>query len=117
VDVSRLSRSRFSFAGAAMWRMDYRLSEDSGHRCNTAVVIPLKDRRVLVIQMDAPSQRELEFVSRFTRKAEDPQMKATRAKNEGLNEGLWRVSSRNLQGLRCHPCACKSLKISFSSNS
>jgi hypothetical protein len=28
-------------------------------------------------------------------------------KNEGLNEGLQRVSCRNLQVLRCHPCACK----------
>ena len=37
--------------------------------------------------------------------------------NEGLNEGLRRVSCRNLQVLRCHPCACKLFCISFPLNS
>ena len=37
--------------------------------------------------------------------------------NEGLNEGLRRVSCRNLQVLRCHPCACKLFCVSFPLNS
>src|SRR6266851_537152 len=40
-----------------------------------------------------------------------------RTKNEGLNEGLGCVSLRNLQVLRCHPCACKFFCISFPLNS
>ena len=33
--------------------------------------------------------------------------------NEGLNGGLQSISCRNLQPLRCHPCACKLFRISF----
>ena len=37
--------------------------------------------------------------------------------DQGLNEGLKRVSCAYLQVLRCHPCACKLFGINFPLNS
>jgi hypothetical protein len=60
---ARLSQpKKISLAGIAMWRMDYRLPDDSGHPVNSVILIPLTDRRLLVIQMNAPSQRALELL-------------------------------------------------------
>jgi hypothetical protein len=53
---------KISFADTAMWRMDYRLPDSSGQPYNSAVIVPLRDRRVLVIQMNARSQSELELL-------------------------------------------------------
>jgi len=53
---------KVSIAGNTMWRMDYWRADDSGQSYNSAVVIPFKDRRLLFIQMNAPSQRELDSI-------------------------------------------------------
>jgi hypothetical protein len=46
-------------AGYAMWRLDT-WQPDALPRYNAAVVIPLPDRRILAIQINAPSQSELD---------------------------------------------------------
>jgi hypothetical protein len=51
---------KVSIAGNTMWRMDYWRPDDSGQSVNSAIVIPFKDKRLLFIQMNAPSQRELD---------------------------------------------------------
>jgi hypothetical protein len=56
-EVTKIAR-----ATVPMWRRDYRLPDSSGHPYNTAITVPLRDRSVLVIQMDAPSQPELELL-------------------------------------------------------
>ncbi|HEY7405361.1 MAG TPA: hypothetical protein VIB39_17680 [Candidatus Angelobacter sp.] len=47
-------------AGFAMWRMDYWRPDDAGQSYNSAIIVPLKDRRLLFIQMNAASQNELD---------------------------------------------------------
>ncbi len=51
---------RVSLAGYAIWRLDYWHPADSAPPYNAAVVIPLKDRSILAIQVNAPSQSELD---------------------------------------------------------
>jgi hypothetical protein len=46
-------------AGYVIWRLDYSHPKDSGPPYNAAIVIPLKDRKILSIQINAPSQDEL----------------------------------------------------------
>jgi hypothetical protein len=43
-----------------LWRMDYWRPDDSGQSYNSAIAIPLKDRRLLFIQANASSQRDLD---------------------------------------------------------
>jgi hypothetical protein len=49
-------------AGNTMWRMDYWRSDDSGQSFNSSFAVPLKDRRVLFIQMNASSQHKLDLL-------------------------------------------------------
>ncbi len=51
---------RVSIADTTMWRMDYWRPDDSGQSFNSAVIIPLKDRKLLFIQMNAPTQAKLD---------------------------------------------------------
>jgi hypothetical protein len=51
-----------SMAGNTMWRMDYWRPDDSGQSFNSAIVIPFKDKRLLFVQMNAASQRELDSI-------------------------------------------------------
>ena len=51
---------KISPAGYEIWRLDYWHPADSGPPYNSAIVIPLKDRRILAIQINAPSQNELD---------------------------------------------------------
>ena len=51
---------KVNLAGYAIWRMDYWHPTDSGPPFNSGVVIPLKDHTILVVQINAPSQNELE---------------------------------------------------------
>jgi hypothetical protein len=53
---------RMSVAGKTTWRMDYWKPDDSGQSYNCAMVFPLEDRRVLFIQLNAPSERELDLL-------------------------------------------------------
>jgi hypothetical protein len=50
-----------SLAGYAIWRLDYWHPANSAPPYNSAVIIPLKDRSVLAIQVNAPSQGELDL--------------------------------------------------------
>ena len=52
---------RVSIAGNIMWRMDYWRPDPAGQSYNSGIVIPLQDRRVLAIQMNAASARELDL--------------------------------------------------------
>jgi hypothetical protein len=57
----KMSKPReVSIGGNTMWRMDYWRPDDSGQSYNSAIAIPFKDRRLLFIQMNAPSQGELD---------------------------------------------------------
>lgn len=51
--------SKISSAGYAIWRIDLFQPDQLPHY-NAAVVIPLADRRILSIQINAPSQAELD---------------------------------------------------------
>ena len=51
---------QISPAGYTIWRLDYWHPADSGPPYNSAIVIPLKDRSILAIQINAPSQNELD---------------------------------------------------------
>ena len=51
---------KITLAGYSIWRLDYWHPPDSGLPFNSGVVIPLKDRSILVIQINAPSQSELD---------------------------------------------------------
>ena len=53
------SPRRISPAGYAMWRLDL-FQPDILPHYNSAIAIPLPDRRILVIQVNAPSQSELD---------------------------------------------------------
>jgi hypothetical protein len=46
-------------AGYAIWRLDLWQPDNSPHY-NSVIVIPLADRRILAIQVNAPSQTELD---------------------------------------------------------
>jgi hypothetical protein len=50
---------KISAPGCDMWRVDLFQPDEAPHY-NAAVVIPLADRRVLAIQINAPSQSELD---------------------------------------------------------
>lgn len=66
---AKLSKpSRVSLANIPMWRMDYWRPDDSGQSYDSAIVIPLQDRRVLFIQMNAASQSELDVLVESLRK-------------------------------------------------
>jgi hypothetical protein len=47
-------------SGLTLWRMDYWRPDDSGQSFNSMMAIALNDRSVLCIQMNAPSQPELD---------------------------------------------------------
>jgi hypothetical protein len=49
-------------AGNRMWRMDFWRPDDSGQSFNSSFAVPLMDRRVLFIQMNASSQRQLDLL-------------------------------------------------------
>ncbi len=51
---------KLTLAGNTMWRMDYWRPDDSGQSYNSAIVIPLRDGRILFIQMNASSQSGLD---------------------------------------------------------
>jgi hypothetical protein len=51
---------KISPAGHDIWRMDYWHPAGSAPPFNSGIVIPLKDRRILAIQINAPSQSELD---------------------------------------------------------
>jgi len=51
--------TKIFMTGYALWRLDLWRPDREPH-CNAAVVIPLRDRRVLGIQVNAPSQSELD---------------------------------------------------------
>jgi hypothetical protein len=51
--------TRISPAGYAIWRLDIWQPDDNPH-FNSVVLIPLADRRILGIQINAPSQSELD---------------------------------------------------------
>jgi hypothetical protein len=53
---------KVSVAGNPMWRMDFWRPDDSGQSFNSSFAIPLKDRRVLFIQVNASSQRQLDLL-------------------------------------------------------
>jgi len=58
---ARVSDSKkISTSAIEMWRVDYWHSPDAGPAYNAAVVIPLKDRSVLAIQLNASSQNALD---------------------------------------------------------
>ncbi len=57
VKISPLKET--SPAGYPLWRVDFFQPDNSPH-FESAAVIPLPDRRLLVIQMNAPSQAELD---------------------------------------------------------
>jgi hypothetical protein len=46
-------------AGVPMWRMDYWHPDDSGQSYNSAIAVPLADRTVLLIQLNAASDTGL----------------------------------------------------------
>lgn len=50
---------KISGSGFSMWRLDLYQPDQLPH-FNSAVVIPLPDRRILAIQLNAPSQSELD---------------------------------------------------------
>jgi hypothetical protein len=49
-------------AGNPMWRMDFWRPDDSGQSFNSSFAVPLVDRKVLFIQMNASSQRQLDLL-------------------------------------------------------
>jgi len=51
--------TKIAMTGYALWRLDLWRPDPEPHS-NAAVVIPLRDRRILVIQVNAPSQSELD---------------------------------------------------------
>ncbi len=53
---------KMSVAGKTMWRMDYWKPDNSGQSYNCAIVFPLPDRRILFIQLNAASERELDLL-------------------------------------------------------
>jgi hypothetical protein len=57
--VKIVGPKQISPAGYSIWRLDLRQPDDRPHY-NSAVVIPLADRRLLVIRVSAPSQSELD---------------------------------------------------------
>lgn len=57
--VKIVGPTEISPAGYAIWRLDLWQPENLPHY-NSAVVIPLADRRLLVIRLSAPSQNELD---------------------------------------------------------
>ena len=61
-DYKMSEPKKVSIAGNMMWRLDYWYPDDSGQSYNSAIVIPFKDRRLLFIQMNAPTQSKLDFL-------------------------------------------------------
>lgn len=59
--VKMFATKTMSLAGRTVWRLDY-LQLHGGQTLpyNSAIVIPLSDRRLLAIQVNAPSQGELD---------------------------------------------------------
>lgn len=55
---------RLLVSGNTMWRMDYWRPDDSGQSYNSAIIIPFKDRKLLFIQMNAPTPKELDSLIR-----------------------------------------------------
>jgi hypothetical protein len=53
---------KVSMAGNTLWRMDYWRPDDSGQSYNSSIVYPFKGEKVLFIQMNAASQRELDLL-------------------------------------------------------
>jgi hypothetical protein len=51
---------KVSMGGTTMWRMDYSRPDESGHSYSSAIVIPFSDGTLLFIQMNAPSQSQLD---------------------------------------------------------
>ncbi len=51
---------QFPLPTAKSWRLDYQMSDNPGQIFNSAVVIPLRGRRVLYIQMNAATRSELD---------------------------------------------------------
>lgn len=51
---------RVKIGANALWRMDYWRPDDSGQSYNSAIAFAFKNRTVLFIQMNAPSQQELD---------------------------------------------------------
>ena len=57
--VKVLGPQKISLPGCDVWRLDFFQPDQLPHY-NSAVVVPLADRRLLAIEMNAPSQAELD---------------------------------------------------------
>jgi len=57
--VKILGPQKISFPGCDVWKLDLFQPDQLPHY-NAAVVVPLADRRLLAIEINAPSQTELD---------------------------------------------------------
>ena len=48
----------------AFWRMDYWIPNSTEQAYNTAIVVPLADRRIVLFQMNAASQHQLDLLAK-----------------------------------------------------
>jgi hypothetical protein len=64
--------TKFALPATGSWRFDYELPDADGQTFNSAIAVPLSDRRVLLIQVNGASQLELDSLLASLKKLQVP---------------------------------------------